>query len=776
MTEGPISVRRDALIADLSLRGREFGFAYSDLVDEWLAELIGDERDLALVAGGSYGRRELAPGSDLDLVLIHGGRKDIRAVADRIWYPIWDSKIALDHSVRTPKEAVAMAEADLKVVSSLLDGRVVAGDLALGDDALSRVREAWTRHGARRLPQMRELATARHHKDGDVAYLLEPELKLAKGGHRDLRAMAALEAATPITFRHSPDLDQAAATLFEVRVALHRVEGRAVDRLLLDRQDDVAEQLGYADADELMRAVATSGRTVARAYDDEWRRSDAWARGPARRGAGGGDRPLGDGIVLRDGELDLVSTTEPADLTLLLRAAEQAAVLGVDFRTAALERLAAEAPPALQVWPAEARDALVGLLGAGPNLVSVFETLDEYGLLTKILPEWEQVRSKPQRNAFHRFTVDRHLAETAANAAEYTRLVERPDLLLVGCWLHDLGKGWPGDHTRAGIELMRTVATRMGFADDDVEILVDLVRHHLLLPSVATSGDLSDPAVAEMVAMAVGSVEELHLLAALTQADSLATGPSAWSAWKQELMETLVRKVELVLRDEVPPAETDTLAPEDAALIARAHGDLLVERVADGIAVVGPNRPGLLCCVVGLLSVHGWAVQAAFVNSYDGVAANHFLIERSYARRDDNWEQFVDELRAALIDRRTLDERVEQRARTYPRRRNAARPAKPRVIRHEGASATATVLEVRTADRLGLLYRLTRALTEVPLDIVHAKVSTLGQEVIDTFYLHTTDGAIPDDDTIERASAMLLEAASAGPVDASSMTVPSPGE
>ncbi len=765
MNEPSIAARRDALIADESLQGRAFGSAYAELIEAWLVELVGDLRDLSLIAGGSLGRRELAPFSDLDLVIVHGGRKDIAEVANSIWYPIWDSKIALDHSVRTPKEAVAMADSDLKVVSSLLDGRVIAGDLALGDDALARVRETWTRRGSRRLPQMEELALARHLKEGDVSYLLEPELKLAKGGHRDLRALSALEAATPITFRHSPELDEAAATLFAVRVALHRVEGRAVDTLYLERQDDVADQLGYADADELMRAVATAGRTVARAYDDAWRRSDAWARGPAGRGAGGGDRPLGDGIVLRDGELDLVSTTDAADLTLLVRAAEQAAVLGVGFRTAALERLAAEVQPAVGLWPDAARDALVGLLGTGPNLVTVFETLDEYALLTKIIPEWEHVRSKPQRNAFHRFTVDRHLTEAAANAAEYTRNVERPDLLLVGCWLHDIGKGWPGDHTDAGIELVRTIGARLGFPPADVEILVQLVRHHLLLPSVATSRDLSDPAVAAMVADAVGSLEVLHLLAALTQADSLATGPSAWSDWKQGLIEDLVRRVELVLRDEAPPFEPETMSPEDAELIARADGDVMVEHRPDGLAVVGPDRPGLLACVVGLLSVHGWAVQGAYVNSYDGVAANRFQIERSYARRDDNWDRFVEELRAALVDRRTLDERVEQRARTYPRRRNAARPAKPRVILHEGESTSAAVFEVRAADRLGLLYRLTRAITEVPLDISHAKVSTLGQEVIDTFYLRTTDGAIPSAETIERASAMLLAAASDPPAE-----------
>ncbi len=169
----------------------------------------------------------------------------------------------------------------------------------------------------------------------------------------------------------------------------------------------------------------------------------------------------------------------------------------------------------------------------------MLESLDQRGLLVKVLPEWEPVRSRPQRNAYHRYTVDRHLWEAAANAAALADRVSRPDLLVVGALLHDLGKGYPGDHTEVGIELVGRIAPRMGFGRTDTEVLAQMVRHHLLLPDVATRRDLSDDVTIDAVAEAVGNARVLELLAALTEADSLATGPSAWGTWKSELVAEL---------------------------------------------------------------------------------------------------------------------------------------------------------------------------------------------------------------------------------------------
>ncbi len=306
---------------------------YSDLVDQWIGDLLGDEPEVVVVAGGALGRRELAPGSDLDLLLLHDGRRDCSEVAERLWYPIWDAGIALDHSVRSPKEAVAVADDDLRVVLSLLDGRPVVGDLDLGARVLATVRERWVGAAKRRVAGLEAITRERHVKEGDVAHLLEPDLKQANGGLRDLRVIHALGVAGPVT--EPPELTRPAADLvLAIRIELHRVSGRATDRLLLQYQDEVAERLGYSDADALMTALAAAGRAIVWASDDAWAWVDSWRAGPKGRG-GGGDRDLGRGIVLRDGEVDLRAGADLTDGSLILRAGEAAARRGVRFRRGA---------------------------------------------------------------------------------------------------------------------------------------------------------------------------------------------------------------------------------------------------------------------------------------------------------------------------------------------------------------------------------------------------------------------------------------------------------
>jgi [protein-PII] uridylyltransferase len=229
-------------------------------------------------------------------------------------------------------------------------------------------------------------------------------------------------------------------TLLAVRVALQRRQGRAGDVLLLQEQDAVAGDLGDVDADALMGRVAAAARTVAWTSDDAWARIESGLRGPRGRAAGG-DRRLGPGVVLRDGEVHVVGDAVSADPTLVLRAAAAAAGHHTAINRGSLDRLAA-APGALpDPWPEEARDALTGLLLAGPPALPVIEALDQRGLWARMIPEWAAVRSRPQRNAYHRFTVDRHLVEAAVNAAALAARVDRPDLLVVGALLHDLGKG-----------------------------------------------------------------------------------------------------------------------------------------------------------------------------------------------------------------------------------------------------------------------------------------------------------------------------------------------
>lgn len=739
MKGAPTRSERAALLADTSLHGRRFCDAYSALADRWLGSLLGDERDVALVAVGGFGRGDLCPGSDLDVVLLHGGRRDIADVANRIWYPIWDAGVPLDHSVRTVKEAVAVATGDLKAAIGLLTARRIEGSDTLVSD-LSRRIDAWWRSDARRhLDALHSMVTARHARAGEVAFLLEPDLKEGRGGLRDLDALTAVARITGFAADTDPSLTEARTTLLDARVELQRVTSRATDRLTLQEQDAVAAALG-TDADTLMANVAAAARTIAVLSDDWWRRSRSWAAGPRGR-QGNADRTLGPGLVLRDGEVTLVAAHDVAsDRTVIVRTAEAAAATGALVARSTLDRLVAEAPPVGDPWSVDARAAFVGLLGCGTNAIGVLELFDHHGLLTRVLPEWQAVRSKPQRNSYHRFTVDRHLLETGAAAAALTRDVRRPDLLLVAAWLHDLGKASPGDHIELGVETAAVVAARMGFDADDVSTLVALVRHHLLLPDVATRRDLDDPATIGGVAAVVGRRELLELLAALTEADGIATGPLAWNPWKATLVRTLVARVATRLDGETPVLAPTIPAPEHRAALSR--GGVTVSAEGRRLTVVAPDRPGLVARVAGALAVNGLDVLAARAATEGTMAVQVYDVAPTVAV-DPDWVRVQADIERALSGRLAVSSRLADRTAAYAVRRGpaAARAAEPRVLFHNDASPSATVIEVRAADGVGVLYRITRALADCDLTIRSAKIATLGHEVVDTFYVVDVDGA-----------------------------------
>jgi len=701
-----------------------------------MEDLLGEEPDVALVAVGGYGRRDLCPGSDLDLVLLHRGRPDIAEVADRVWYPIWDSGIRLDHSVRTVKEALDVADSDLKVMLGLQTARHVAGDAALTDRLAQEARDRW-RNGARRwLTVLRDHVAARHERFGEVAFLLEPDIKEGRGGLRDVHAVRLARDASPVVDEPVPAVDAAYDLLLTIRVELQRRTGRADDRLLLELQDDVARTLGV-DADQLMASVAQAARSIAWCGDDSWRRVTSWIEGPKGRSSGA-DRVVGDGIVVRDGEVALTADAD-IDSATALRVGAASAQTGASVDRSTLARLVEEVPTPPDPWPEPTRQALVALLREGRPAVGVVETLDQHGLMARLLPEWLAVRSKPQRNAYHRFTVDRHLCETAANAAALADNVERPDLLVVGALLHDIGKGFPGDHTVVGMERVERIGRRMGFGADDVGLLMSMVEHHLLLPHVATRRDLSDPRTAEAVAAAVGRRDLLELLGALTEADSLATGPSAWSDWKAALVAELVARTGAVLDGAGVPEPEPRVREEHRAAIGK--GEVSVEVEGDQVTVVAPDRPGLFARVAGVLALHGLDVRGASAAGEAGMAVEVFDVDTPFGPPD--WRRVEGDLARAVHGPFALQARLADRDRTYAPARPTAPgvSSTPKIEWDDEASASSTVVEVRTLDRIGVLYRITRALAECELNVQSARVSTLGDEVVDAFYVVDASGA-----------------------------------
>lgn len=770
---------RAELLDRPGLTGRPRRAALARLTDDWLAALLAaagaPPAGVALVAVGGYGRGELSPRSDLDVLLLHDG-PIARELPERIWYPVWDAGAKLDHSVRTVAEARAVAAADLKAQLGLLDARHLAGDPALTAALRSAVLTDWRASAPARLPELRDLGRERAERHGELSFLLEPDLKEARGGLRDLVALDAV-AATWLADAPRDGLDAAAERLADVRDALHLVTGRATERLSLQDQDQVAERLGVLDADTLLRQVYEAARTIAYASDVTWRAVDrvlAARSGRGRRvgrlgfpftGAGRGPgavargavarRPLAEGVVEQDGEAVLAQAARPAaDPVLPLRAAAAAAQNGLTVSYATVRRLAAECRPLPVPWPDEAREQLVTLLGAGEAAVPVWEALEAEGLVTRLLPDWERVRCRPQRNAVHRWTVDRHLVETAVRAAAMTRRVARPDLLLVAALLHDIGKGWPGDHSEAGEVIVRDLAARMGFPAEDTATLAVLVRQHLTLVDTATRRDPDDPATVEAITKAVGTLTELELLHALTEADALATGPAAWSSWRASLVDGLVARAAAQLAgggtpavEAEPSAEQERLAVEAArtgapalSVLAQAVGATPeTEPMGVELTLAVPDRPGLLGTVAGVLALHRLTVRSAGVSELDPIGAGPVLLLSWRVAAEFGELPEAARLRADL--RRALDgsldvtRRLAERDAAAPRRRGIPTPPPLVAVAPAVASATATVLEVRAHDAPGLLHRIGRALDGAGVRVRTAHVSTLGAEAVDSFYL-----------------------------------------
>ena len=727
---------------------------------------------LALVAVGSLGRRELPPHGDLDLVLVHEDRPEVAALADALWYPIWDAGLRLDHSVRSVQDAVGVAATDVKAGLGLLDARLVAGDADLAARLRTATLSSWRQSASRLLPALRDLRRDRIRQVGELAFLLEPDLKEAYGGLREGQVLRAV-AAAQLADEPSDEVERAYALLLEVRDELRRGTGRAGDVLVRQEQRPVATALGLPDEDALLREVSLAGRRLAFVADETWRRVEAaLVRRPRGRYRRVRREPLAEGVVRQGDEVVLARDARPAaDPGLLLRAAAAAARADLLLSPYTLKVLAVHGPPMPEPWPPEVRWSFLRLLASGRSAVPVLEQLDQEGLLSRLLPEWNRVRSLPQRHPWHRFTVDRHLVEAAAAAAELTRDVDRPDLLLVSALLHDIGKGWPGDHSVVGEPIAAAMAARMGFSEPDVAVLGTLVRHHLLLPATATRRDIDDPATIDRVATTIGSdAGVLQLLHALAQADGAATSTSAWSPWKAHLVAALVARVQARLggRAGKEPGTAEPVlhptAPQVRGALdipGAARGvSVGVEDVVDGqqVTIGAPDRPGLLSICAGVLALNQLDVRAAKMSVEDGWATAVFAVRPRFGRAPVP-EILADGMRAALEGTLPLAERLRQREVDY--RQDGARTTPPRISWHNGeVSGDATgIVEVRAGDRAGLLYRLTAAIAGEGLDVTSARIETLGADAVDCFYVCNPSGSPVDVGQRCRVDAALVAAA-----------------
>ena len=797
---------------------------------------------VAVLAVGGYGRGELSPHSDVDLlILVDDKRRPSPEDLRGLLYPLWDAGFQVGHAVCSPKEAIERARGDLEAATSLLEARLVAGPVGLMDEMTGRRRRWLERDGRRLARRLLEVTAERHLRVERAGWVLAPDLKQDVGGLRDLHAVGWLAAVAGWPRPAGrPELVRAGEQLLAVREALHGQTRRKTDRVRADLQPAVAKALGLDGddgVDRLMAAVHTAARTIEYLAAVEARTlAERLLGGPRRSGLVRRLEP--GGIRLEDGLLVAEATDTgragpPADAGRAGPAAAdmgapsgrvaQSGTGGSPLSTGTLEPaadpeaevllamrlLAARARTGRQIarptlawlehtfdrgpleaWSEQLRTGFLTVL-RGPEAVGACELLDHVGGWPVLLPEWGSVRGRVQHDPWHRYTVDGH---AFAAAAEVSRLLEQAeraartagaagdlDALYLAAIFHDIGKGSGTDHSVAGELLTRRALARMGLDADEVEEVAVLVRHHLLLVETATRRDLDDPSVVEGVAAALGSPRRLRLLHLLTVADGLATGPAAWNDWKGTLVADLAARVLHVLERGAPPAPGDpealaasieaarpALAGKAARLLATLPDSYVttlgavevaelaeelelladppgpggvryrVDPSGDGhglVTVCAADRPGTLARTTGVLALHRVSVLRAHVwSTRAGLALQRFAVQAPATLR---WQRLGADLDAAWAGRLAVEARLERKARDY----RPVSPVEPDVRVLPDESAHSTVVEVRAADALGLLHAIAAALGDLDLDVRVAKIDTLGDRVVDTFYVRSPWGA-----------------------------------
>ena len=702
-------------------------------------KFLGKSNSTTLCAVGGYGRGELSPGSDLDILILHDGTAKSESLTEFVnafLYPLWSSGRAVDHSVRTRSETREIAAQDLRVAMGLLDIRYLTGNQDLFTEVESDSLQSWRKNTKRNFPQLRDSIKERAERSGELAFLLEPDLKEARGGLRDINALRAIEKSGAISL----SLDRVAAAealLANVRDCLHSILSKPRDQLMLTEQDQVAELLKYNDADALMLDIAKAARSVDYVMDLTWHRLDQEnSKTIFKRKS---SVQIAKGLVISKGEVTIAPDFEIAnDPEIGLRAAAAAAQRGLPLSIDACIAMAENFANLPTPWPRQSREDLVSLIGAGKEMIRVFEALDQEELVEKWIPEWAHVRFLPQRNVLHHHTVDRHMLETAVHAAALTRTVKRPDLLLVAALLHDIGKGYPDqDHSEYGAELIGPVARRMGFSTEDISTLEVLVKEHLLLSTVATRRDLDDPQTIQFVVEKVKNPDVLQLLHALSISDGEATGRTAWSDWKANLVASLVSKVLAAMSGTKPVAEPElalpkTLVGDFSLTMSNASGVIDIE-------IVARDQVGLLSIVAGIFTISRLEVRSARTKTIDDIAVMRWTVSPDPNAEVPTQEKLLELISRGMAGELDLARRIDDRVNSY--RKYPGIPTPPPIVSAINDIATnATVIEVRMHDRPGVLFTVAKAISRFGVDIRSAIVSTLGAEAFDTIYVSDISG------------------------------------
>ncbi|MFP6666569.1 MAG: [protein-PII] uridylyltransferase [Pirellulales bacterium] len=803
------------------------------------------ENDVTLIAHAGYGRRELAPFSDIDLMFLHtqAASKQVPVLAERLLRDIFDLGVVLGHSVRTPGHAIKLACQDAKVFTSLSESRYVAGNEQLADKFIAQFRSVAARRAKRLLPLIDQERRTERRQFGETIYLLEPNIKRSRGGLRDIHLIrwvgfccygttdldglyltGALEKEEQNTIREATEF------LLTLRNEVHFHARKAYDQLDRAEQLRLAELRGFEDRPGMMAVEQfmqtyfqhtaavryISGRFLANAY----RRS----RVAGIVGSLLAHRLEGDFLV---GPYRIMCTRrglkkiQGGDLSEVLRLAEKAAFY--DKRIAhdtweAVRRAAANWPSA-EITRESAR-GFMSLLAQPAQLSRLLRRLHALGILEKLIPAFARTRGLLQFNEYHQYTVDEHSIRTVECATAFAQdngplgeiyaTIKHKELLHLALLLHDLGKGYPEDHSEVGRGIAVETAKRLFLPKHESEVVEFLVHKHLVMTHLALWHDTSDPAVAIQLAREVGSSEVLRKLYILSAADLAGVGPDVLNEWKIELLTRLYYRTLSHLSDGASPvgeeqrlnnsraAIADSLADESDAewyqkQIAALPEQYLLETDTDKVATtlkrfynlpadkalawgeyqadhdvieftVGSHESitsGIFCKLSGALSASGVDILSAQINTLSGgLVLDRFVVTDS----DFNGEpppSRIEEIGSRLVEALENPDAAEptfrKTFRSESSKASELAPKPVRVIHDNTTSERATILQVFASDRPGLLYETVRTINQLGLSVINATIGTQLDQVVDVFYVTDQDGMkLADEQQLEHICAQLL--------------------
>lgn len=736
---------------------------------------------VTVVAVGGYGRRQMCLGSDVDLMILHDGEASSHQVQPLL-YPFWDAKLKLGHSTRTVREAGTAAKENLHTLTAMLSGRVVAGAEQRWLDTVEVLQRMLRSERASLRAGIDALEMARRTQE--PFHLLAPDVKDGRGGLRTAQSLAWIRAINEgeVAEEYQEEELLRMALVLSIRNALHATGDKPTDRYQSERIERVARWLGAAPSD-VSDALYSTLRAIEAAY-------------PAPKSKGNDPvASLGRWLVRS------VRRPERSGMASSLRVIADVATSPTPvLDTAQRRRLSVEKPPS---WNAEDRADLVRWATAGTQGYEVANQLSDIGWLSRVLPELDATVGRAQLAPFHTYQLDGHLWATAGEVVQLTsggdpwceEVVEHLgsiDSLLVAALFHDIGKRQGGDHSEVGATMMETFANRVGFDAATTRLLADAVRHHLLLPHIATRRDIDDPAVIRSVAATIKTPELLGTLAVLAVADGRATGTASWSDWKRSLVRTLYERLAETLGGHIPEptrigeishlsgwsrtAVTDHIGSMPTGYLARYHADEIAQHLslassdlasggfrleiareqgADRVLLVARDRPGTLADISGVLSLHDIDVlDARIATSKNGWGFDTFYVvdgRRGLPLSDHRWALVRSSLEQVFSGDVDLRSSVASRSAALGARSKGTRLPDIRVY----PSDTRTIVEVRAADRTGLLYDISNVFLEDNLAIERAKLESRAGSVTDVFYLQA--GARPE---VERLRSRLTEVCS----------------